>query len=76
MKNCMEWLIGEHAIFCVGGATVPLYDTLGADSVEVSLLACLLACLLIGLGPKKGTHISFPTIVLVPHYGRMEMNAL
>jgi long-subunit acyl-CoA synthetase (AMP-forming) len=69
MKNCMEWLIGEQAIFCVAGATVPLYDTLGADSVEVSLLDCLFAWVL------KSTHSSFPTVLLLPHYLRMEMNA-
>eukprot|EP00536_Pseudo-nitzschia_multiseries_P017474 jgi/Psemu1/70228/estExt_Genemark1.C_15790005 len=33
MKNCMEWFIGEQAIFCVAGATVPFYDTLGPESV-------------------------------------------
>lgn len=33
MKNCMEWFIAEHAIFCVSGATVPFYDTLGPESV-------------------------------------------
>lgn len=33
MKNCMEWVIAEQAIFCVSGATVPFYDTLGPESV-------------------------------------------
>ena len=33
MKNCMEWTISEHSIYCLGGATVPLYDTLGPDTV-------------------------------------------
>ena len=33
MKNCMEWVIAEQAIFCISGATVPFYDTLGPDSV-------------------------------------------
>lgn len=33
VRNCMEWFIAEHAIFCVAGATVPFYDTLGPESV-------------------------------------------
>lgn len=37
MKNCMEWVIAEQAIFCVSGATVPFYDTLGPESVEFIL---------------------------------------
>jgi long-chain acyl-CoA synthetase len=37
MKNCMEWFIAEQAIFCVSGATVPFYDTLGPESVEYIL---------------------------------------
>eukprot|EP00529_Nitzschia_sp_RCC80_P015826 CAMPEP_0113450026 /NCGR_PEP_ID=MMETSP0014_2-20120614/5609_1 /TAXON_ID=2857 /ORGANISM="Nitzschia sp." /LENGTH=701 /DNA_ID=CAMNT_0000341335 /DNA_START=75 /DNA_END=2180 /DNA_ORIENTATION=+ /assembly_acc=CAM_ASM_000159 len=37
MKNCMEWVIAEQAIFCLAGATVPFYDTLGPDSVEFIL---------------------------------------
>mmetsp|Transcript_18687 Transcript_18687/g.52275 ORF Transcript_18687/g.52275 Transcript_18687/m.52275 type:complete len:677 (+) Transcript_18687:212-2242(+) len=37
MKNCMEWFIGEQAIFCVSGATVPFYDTLGPESVSFIL---------------------------------------
>ena len=27
LPNCMEWVITEHAIFALGGATVPMYDT-------------------------------------------------
>jgi len=37
MKNCMEWTISEHATFSLGGATVPLYDTLGPDTVSFVL---------------------------------------
>lgn len=37
MKNCREWFIAEHAIFALGGATVPLYDTLGPESAEFIL---------------------------------------
>lgn len=37
MKNCMEWFIAEQAIFCITGATVPFYDTLGPESVEFIL---------------------------------------
>jgi len=46
MKNCMEWTISEHATYCLGGATVPLYDTLGPDTVsfvlnQTNLSACV-----------------------------------
>jgi len=34
LKNCVEWVVSEHAIFTLGGATVPLYDTLGPSTVE------------------------------------------
>jgi len=37
MKNCVEWFIAEQAIFCLAGATVPFYDTLGPDTVEYIL---------------------------------------
>lgn len=37
MKNCMEWVVAEHAIYTIGGATVPLYDTLGPDTVQFVL---------------------------------------
>jgi long-chain acyl-CoA synthetase len=37
MKNCMEWFIAEQAIFALGGATVPFYDTLGPESVDYIL---------------------------------------
>ena len=37
MKNCMEWILAEHATFCLGGATAPMYDTLGPDVVRFVL---------------------------------------
>jgi len=37
MKNSMEWVLAEHAIYALGGATVPLYDTLGPDTVQFIL---------------------------------------
>lgn len=37
MKNCMEWVLAEQGIFALGGATVPLYDTLGPDTVRFVL---------------------------------------
>lgn len=37
MKNCMEWVLAEQGIFCLGGATVPLYDTLGPDTTKFIL---------------------------------------
>lgn len=37
MKNCMEWVLAEYATYTAGGATVPLYDTLGSDTVRFIL---------------------------------------
>lgn len=37
MKNCMEWILAEHATYCLGGATAPMYDTLGPDTVQFVL---------------------------------------
>lgn len=33
MKNCPEWVIADQAAFTIQAASVPLYDTLGPDSV-------------------------------------------
>jgi len=46
VKNCMEWILAEHAIFTLGGATVPFYDTLGPDTAsfilsQTNLSACV-----------------------------------
>lgn len=27
LPNCPDWVVSEHAIYCLGGATVPFYDT-------------------------------------------------
>jgi len=37
MRNCMEWIMAEHAIYCLGGSTAPLYDTLGPETVQFVL---------------------------------------
>jgi long-chain acyl-CoA synthetase len=37
MRNCMEWVLAEHGIYCLSGATVPLYDTLGPNTVKFIL---------------------------------------
>ncbi len=44
MKNCMEWIIAEQAIYCLGGTTVPFYDTLGPDTVRFILEHTGLSC--------------------------------
>jgi long-chain acyl-CoA synthetase len=46
MKNCVEWTICEHAVYSIGGCTVPCYDTLGPESVmfvlkQTNLSACV-----------------------------------
>lgn len=32
LPNCVEWVLAEHACYTVGGATCPLYDTLGPET--------------------------------------------
>mmetsp|Transcript_13014 Transcript_13014/g.28086 ORF Transcript_13014/g.28086 Transcript_13014/m.28086 type:complete len:686 (+) Transcript_13014:23-2080(+) len=44
MKNCMEWILAEQAIYCLGGSTVPFYDTLGPDTVRFILEHTGLSC--------------------------------
>ena len=42
----MEWVLSEHAVYSLGGATVPLYDTLGPDTVSFVLNQTNLSCCL------------------------------
>lgn len=73
MKNCMEWTIAEHAIYCLGGATCPFYDTLGHETVsfilnQTNLSACL--CTRAELSKlveakKSGNCPYFKTVILV-----------
>ncbi|GKZ00101.1 hypothetical protein MPSEU_000963500 [Mayamaea pseudoterrestris] len=37
MKNCMEWVLSEHAAYTIGGCTAPFYDTLGPETVQFIL---------------------------------------
>ncbi len=37
MKNCSAWCLAEYACYRMGAATVPLYDTLGQDTIEFVL---------------------------------------
>lgn len=34
MKNCMEFIIAEQGVYCLGGSSVALYDTFGPSSVQ------------------------------------------
>ena len=34
MKNCSAWVLAEYACYAISAATVPLYDTLGEDTVS------------------------------------------
>ena len=36
-KNCMEFILAEHAAYSISGVAVPFYDTLGPDTVEFIL---------------------------------------
>ena len=46
MKNRPEWIIAEQACFRYSASTVPMYDTLGADTVEMILNETELATVL------------------------------
>ena len=73
MKNCMEWTLAEHSVYCIGGATVPLYDTLGPSTVEFILNQTDTPCVvctrseLVHLceAKKSGRCPSFRTAVLI-----------
>lgn len=73
MRNNPEWLLSEHAVYCLGGSTVPLYDTLGPDVVRFVLehtgLSCV-ACTRKELGSlcnakKTGSVERFKVVILV-----------
>lgn len=34
MKNCPAWIVAENACYYLNAVVVPLYDTLGADTIE------------------------------------------
>ncbi|CAB9515144.1 chain acyl-CoA synthetase 7, peroxisomal [Seminavis robusta] len=37
MKNCMEFVIAEQGIYCIGGCTAALYDTFGPAAAQFIL---------------------------------------
>lgn len=37
MKNCMEFIIAEQGMFCLGGSTAALYDTFGPEAAQFIL---------------------------------------
>jgi long-chain acyl-CoA synthetase len=37
LKNCLEWILTEHAAYTIGAITAPMYDTLGHDTVQFIL---------------------------------------
>jgi len=73
MKNCMEWMLAEHAIYCLGGSTVPFYDTLGPDTVRFILEHTGLSCVVCSRkelerlveAKLSGTCPKFTSVVLV-----------
>lgn len=42
MQNRAEWILAEQASYCFSNITVPLYDTLGADTIEYVINQCQL----------------------------------
>jgi len=73
MKNCMEWIFSEQAVYCLGGVTVPFYDTLGPDTVRFILEHTGLSCVvcsrneLASLCEAKasGTCPNFHSVILI-----------
>ncbi|KAL7481699.1 hypothetical protein ACHAW6_007374 [Cyclotella cf. meneghiniana] len=73
MKNCPEWLLAEHAIYCLAGSTVPFYDTLGPDVVRFILEHTGLSCVVCSRremerlceAKKTGTTPNFRAVILV-----------
>ncbi|KAG5193026.1 long chain acyl-CoA synthetase [Tribonema minus] len=47
-RNRPEWVIGEQAAFAHGGVTVPMYDTLGPETVEFVVAQTGLVAVLCG----------------------------
>ncbi|CAM9678327.1 unnamed protein product [Chrysoparadoxa australica] len=47
-KNCPEWVIAEQAAFAHSAVTVPLYDTLGPDTIEYVVNQTLLTTIVCG----------------------------
>jgi long-chain acyl-CoA synthetase len=37
MKNCMEFILAEQGMYCVGGSTAALYDTFGPAAAQFIL---------------------------------------
>ena len=46
MKNCKEWIVAENACYTRSAATVPLYDTLGADILQYIINETKLSCVI------------------------------
>ena len=73
MKNSTEWILAEQAIYCLGGATVPFYDTLGPDTVRFILEHTGLSCVvcsrkeLSSLCEAKATNTTpnFHSVILI-----------
>ena len=55
-KNSPEWMISEQSIFSLGGATVPLYDTLGAESLSHILCETEVGVIVVG-GDVEGRKV-------------------
>ncbi|CAM9796625.1 unnamed protein product, partial [Phaeothamnion confervicola] len=47
-RNRPEWIIAEQAAFCHGAVTVPMYDTLGPETVEYIAAQCGVAAVVCG----------------------------
>ena len=70
--NCPEWILVDAGVHAYGGTSVPLYDTLGPDTVryitnhaELSVIACSLDV----LGKVLEVLPDCPTVKVVAVYG-------
>lgn len=46
MHNCYQWIVSEQACYYLSAITVPLYDTLGPDTIEYCTNECQLNTIL------------------------------
>jgi long-chain acyl-CoA synthetase len=73
MKNSLEWILAEQAIYCIGGSTVPFYDTLGPDTVRFILEHTGLSCVVCSRlelerlceAKASGTTPKFHSVILI-----------
>lgn len=70
--NRAEWIIAEQACFTNNLITVPLYDTLGADSIEQIVAAAEVECVVCSVDKKQHLidvarrQVCLKTLIIMP----------